>query len=119
VAPAVDDRVIERLQCGVTITEFGDVCPRLGGVVIHATEHPHPAVVASPGHRRVHTPTLVRAGGDDRPVMSALYPTTTSPLRGEQAVSSHQTQHPLTAGMDAVLAAQPGSDLAIALPTKR
>ena len=41
------------------------------------------------------------------------------PLRREQPSRAHQPQHPLAGHVDAVLAAQPGPDLAVALPAER
>jgi hypothetical protein len=43
-------RVIDRLQASKPVPDLGHVRPRLGSVVIHHTEHPHPAVSSGPGY---------------------------------------------------------------------
>ena len=48
--PAVDDRLIDGLEGGEAVADFGHVRPGLGGVVVDAGDHPHPAVAAGPGH---------------------------------------------------------------------
>jgi hypothetical protein len=48
--------------------------------------------------------------------MRAWFATATDPLRREQPVGTQQPEHSFAAGVDLVFAAQPGPDLAIALP---
>ena len=47
---AVDHGVVDRLQSREPITNLSDVRPRLGGGVVHADNHPHPAISPGPGH---------------------------------------------------------------------
>lgn len=48
--PAIDHGVVDGLEDGVAVTHLGHMGPGVGGVVIHAAEHPHPAVGSGPGH---------------------------------------------------------------------
>ena len=118
-APAVDDRVVDRLERGEPVADLGHVRPRLRGVVVDAGEHPHPPVRAGPRHRRVGAPPLIGCLGDDRAVMRARPAAATHPLWGQQPVGAQEPQDPFAAHVDAVLTAQPGADLAVALPGER
>jgi hypothetical protein len=66
-APAVNDRVVDRLQGGEAVADLGHLRPGLGGVVVDAGKHPHPAVGPGPGHGGVGAPAQVgSAEGDPR-----------------------------------------------------
>jgi hypothetical protein len=66
-APVVDHRVIDRLQGAVAVAVRTDVGPGLGGVVVDAAEHPHPAVVTGEGHGGVSSPAQVGPAGTMAP----------------------------------------------------
>ena len=51
--------------------------------------------------------------------MRAWVAPATDPLGRQQALLAEQTQHPFATDLDAVLAAQPGPDLAVALASER
>ena len=98
-APAVDDGVIDRLEGGEAVADLGHMRPGLGGVVVHAGKHPHPAVDPGPGHGGVGAPAQVGTLGDDRAVMGPWLAPATDPLGRQQplpARSSRSTRLPLT-----------------------
>jgi hypothetical protein len=114
-APAVDDRVIDRLQGSEAVADLGHMSPGLGGVVIHAGKDPDPAVDSGPGHGGVGAPALVGRRRDDRAVMGVGPTPATDPLGRQQPLPPEQAQHPFAADVHAVLATKPGPDLAIPL----
>ena len=101
-APAVDDGVIDRLQGSEPVTDLGYMGPGLGGLVIDAGKHPHPAVEPGPGHGGVGAPALVRGRGDDRAVMRTRLAAATDPLGRQQPRTSQQPQHAFAADLDGV-----------------
>ena len=102
--PAVDDRVVDRLEGGEPVTDLGHVRPGLGGVVIHTRKDPDPAVGTGSGHGGVGAPPQVRPVGDDRAVMRPWLAAAPDPLGSQQPFTPEQPQHPLAADLDAVLA---------------
>jgi hypothetical protein len=62
-APAVDDGVIDRLEGGEAVADLGHMGPGLGGVVVHAGKHPHPAISSGPGHGGVGAQRWLGAAG--------------------------------------------------------
>ena len=117
-APAVGDRVVDRLEGGEAVADLGHMGPGLGGVVVDAGKDPDPAVGAGPGHGGVGAPALVGCR-DDRAVMGTGFAAAPDPLGRQQALLAQQPQHPFPAHLDLVLAAEPGPDLAVALPGER
>ena len=87
--------------------------------MIHHGKDPDPAVDPGPGHGGVGAPPPVGRLGDDRAVMGPRLAPATGPLWGEQASQAKQPQPPVAADLDAVLATQPGPDLAVALAGER
>ena len=118
-APAVNDGVIDRLEGGEPVADLGHMGPGLSGVVVHAGEHPHPAIAAGPGHGGVGAPAHIRRLRDDGAVVGSWFAAAPDPLGRQQPLSAQQPQDPFPAHLDAVLAAEPGADLAGALTSKR
>jgi hypothetical protein len=58
-APAVGDRVVDRLEGGEAVAHLGHMRPGLGGVVVDAGKDPDPAVDSGLGHGGVGVPALV------------------------------------------------------------
>jgi hypothetical protein len=85
--PAVNHGVIDRLEGGEAVADLGHLRPRLGGVVVDAGEHPHPAVAAGLGHRRVRAPALVRPVRNDRAVMRPWSAPSPASLWGKQPLA--------------------------------
>jgi hypothetical protein len=83
--------------------------------VVDAGEHPHPAVDPGPGHGGVGAPALVGRRRDDRAVMGVWPTAAPDPLGRQQPLPPEQAQHPFAADVHAVLATEPGPDLAIPL----
>jgi hypothetical protein len=85
--PAVNDRVIDRLQGGEPVANLGHVRPRLSGVVIHARKYPHPAVSPGPSHGGVGAPAPVRPVRNDRAVMRPWSAPSPASLWGKQPLA--------------------------------
>jgi hypothetical protein len=108
----------------VTVTDLGYLRPGFGGEVVDADEHPHPAVIAGPGHGGIGPPAQIRAGGDDGAVMGTGCAPTTGSLRGQQPGLAHEAQHPLPTHVHVVGAAESAGRVVmtldgIAVPTRR
>ena len=116
---AIDDGVVERLERGEAVADLRDMCPRLVGVVVDEHEHPHPAVGSRPRHRRVGAEALVRPVRDHLSVVDPWTVPATLALRGEEALLSHQAEHPVLADDELVLSAQSCPHLSVSLTTKR
>ena len=80
---------------------------------------PTPAVDPGPGHGGIGAPAQVRRRRDDRAVMGARLAPATDSLWRQQALPAQQPQDPLAADPHAMLASQPGPDLAVALAGER
>ena len=86
--------------------------------VIDGHEDADLALLGGHGGGHVGPPELVRAVGDDGPVVGLRAVGMADPLRGLEAVLPHQPPDPLLRGPEA-LVAEPGPDLAVALAVER
>jgi hypothetical protein len=86
--------------------------------VIDGHEHTDLAFLGGDGGGQIRPPELVRAVGDDGPVMSLRAVGMADPLRGLEAVLPHQPADALLRGPEA-LEAEPGPDLAVTLAMER
>src|SRR5512135_139381 len=107
------------LKGGVAVALLADMpANALGIPVFDRGEDPDPAVVHGEHASAVGAPQEVGGVGDDRTLVE-IGPRLPTAMGRQEAVLTHQPEHPLAGDAEALLEAQPGPDLAVAPALER